>query len=135
MLPYSSRLSRVILLLFFLLVIGYGFFEAQAILWGPRIEIASTPTEVTDQYVRIQGSATHIASLSMNGAEIPVTESGEFDEPFLLADGENRILLEATDRYGNTTEKTVTIYYTPEVGSGPPASTTSSTDTATTTAD
>lgn len=134
MLPYSSRLSRIALLLFFLLVIGYGFYEAQAILWGPRIEIASAPTRATDRYVRIQGSATHIASLSMNGAEIAVTESGEFDEPFLLSNGENRILLEAVDRYGNTTEKTVVIYYVPEVDSGPPA-TAGNTDAAATTAD
>lgn len=114
MLPYSTRLSRIALIVFFLAAIGYGLFEAQAILFGPRIAVDDTPGAVLDQqYVKIQGTATHIASLSMNGADIPVTETGAFDEPFLLAPGENRIRLVATDRYGNTTTKVVTLYYVP----------------------
>lgn len=129
MLPYSTKLSRVAIGLFFVLAIGYGVFEAKGIILGPQISIADTPTVVATQFVRIQGSATHIASLSMNGAAIPVTETGGFDEPFLLAKGENRILFEAKDKYGNTTKKTVILVYEPAAH----AAATTSPETATTT--
>ncbi len=113
MLPYSTRLSRIGIGLFFLLAIGYGFFEAQGILLGPTIDVPSAPMVVHQEFIRIQGTATHIASLSMNGAEIPVTEAGAFDEPFLLAKGENRIALDAKDKYGNVTHKVLTVVFAP----------------------
>ena len=47
----------------------------------------------------------------MNGGEISVTENGEFDEPYVLAPGENRIVLEARDAYGHTKERIVEIVY------------------------
>lgn len=121
MVPYSARVSRVLLVIFFLAVFGYGLFEARGIVLGPRIEIDETPLEVSEQYVRIQGAATHIATLTMNGAAIPVTEEGVFDEPFLLHMGENVIRFQAADKYGNTTEKTVTIIYAPVTPAVPPA--------------
>lgn len=114
MLPYSTRLSRIALVVFFLIVVGYAIFEAQAILLGPRIGVDAANDAILDQpFVKIQGTASHISSLTMNGADIPVTETGAFDEPFLLAPGENRIQLVARDRYGNTTTKVVTLYYVP----------------------
>lgn len=111
MLPYSFRFSRIILFAFFLFAVLYGLFEAQGILLGPRIEIDGMPVHVTTDFVRIQGVATHIASISMNGAEIPVTATGAFDEPYLLGPGENRVEFVAKDKYGNTTTKTVVLYY------------------------
>lgn len=111
MLPYSFRLSRLILLLFFLFALGYGLFEARGIVLGPRIEVDDTPVRSASAFVRIEGRATHIASISMNGAEIPVTAEGAFDEPYLLGPGENRIELAARDKYGNETRRTVVIYY------------------------
>jgi uncharacterized protein YfaP (DUF2135 family) len=113
MLPYSTRLSRLAVVGFFVVAILYGIYEAQGILLGPSIEISEVPTTVSDEFIRIQGTATHIASLSMNGAEIPVTETGGFDEPFLLAHGENRITLEARDKYGNVSRKVLAIIYAP----------------------
>jgi hypothetical protein len=113
MLPYSTRLSRLAIFGFFVLAILYGLYEAQGILLGPSIEVATVPTAVSDEFIRIQGTATHIASLYMNGAEIPVTETGGFDEPFLLARGENRITLEARDKYGNLSRKVLAIIYAP----------------------
>lgn len=133
MLPYSNRLSRIALIIFFLIVAGYTIFEAQAILLGPRIVIDNATNMVLhQQFVKIQGMAIHITSLTMNGAEIPVTEAGVFDEPYLLALGENRITLVAKDRYGNTTTKIVTLYYMPTTtpASLMPASPTPATSTA-----
>ncbi len=137
MLPYSTRLSRIALVIFFLAVVGYAIFEAQAILLGPRIAVDdATSAVLNQQFVKIQGTATHIASLTMNGADIPVTETGSFDEPFLLAPGENRIELVAKDRYGNATTRVVTLYYVPTTTPAalpPPAGPSATTSPATTT--
>jgi hypothetical protein len=111
MLPYSFRPGRIILVVFFLFALGYGIFEAQGIVLGPQIHIDDASVESSTQFVRIQGVATHIASLSMNGAAIPVTTDGAFDEPFLLASGENRVVLSAKDKYGHTTQKLLVLYY------------------------
>ena len=114
MLPYSdNRLTRIALVAFFLLIIGYAYFEARALLWGPSITVPTNTTIVHERFIHIQGSADHIASISMNGKDIAVTEAGAFDEPYLLSPGYNRIILEAKDKYGNKTSKVVGITYVP----------------------
>jgi len=112
MLPYgNSRITRIALAIFFLILIGYGYFEARALLFGPRIDVGNAMTVSHDQFVKIQGTTDHIASLLMNGKAISVTEDGAFDEPYLLAPGSNRVILTAKDKYGNTTSKMLDIYY------------------------
>ena len=121
MLPYSdNRFTRIALVVFFLLIIGYAYFEARALLWGPSINVSSSQSlEVHERFIHIQGTADHIAAISMNGKEIAVTESGAFDEPYLLAPGYNRIILEARDKYGNSTSREIGITYVPDTT--PPA--------------
>lgn len=112
MLPYrDSRLTKIILVAFFVLVLGYAFFEAQGILFGPSIEVPQEITEVHEELITIKGKAERISSLSMNGKEIQVTESGEFEEPYLLASGLNRIVLDAEDKYGRRTQEVIEIVY------------------------
>ncbi len=114
MLPYSdSRLTKIALACFFLLIIGYAYYEARGLLYGPVITVDSQVAEMHDQFVHIKGSASRIASLSMNGTDIAVTEAGDFDEPYLLSAGYNRIVLNAKDKYGNQTSRAIEIMYTP----------------------
>lgn len=114
MLPYrDSRLTYVALGIFFLIVLGYAYYEAQGILFGPSITIISGVTEVHEPFISIKGKADRIASLSMNGKPIPVTEEGVFEEPYLLAPGYNRIVLEAKDKYGRRRSREIEIVYTP----------------------
>ncbi|MDO8481828.1 MAG: hypothetical protein Q7S75_01960 [bacterium] len=114
MLPYrDSRLSRIALATFFIIVIIYAYYEARGLLFGPTIR---TPTEVTvshDRFIFIRGSADRISALFMNGKPVSVTESGAFEEPYLLAVGYNRILLRARDKYGRTSEEVVEVIYEP----------------------
>lgn len=115
MLPYrDGRITRIALTLFFLLIVGYAYFEARGVLYGPSIHITSGVQEVHDPFISIQGKAERIAELSMNGRPISVTEDGAFDEPYLLSPGLNRIMLDATDRYGRKTQQVVAIVYTPD---------------------
>lgn len=118
MLPYrDSRLTYIALGIFFLIVLCYAYFEARGLLFGPSIIISSNSTEVDEPFVTIQGHADRIASLSMNGKTIPVTETGEFEEPYLLSLGYNRIVFDASDKYGRTRRQAIEIVYTPKPNS------------------
>jgi len=137
MLPYrDSKLTRFVLVVFFLIIIGYAYYEARGILFGPSIQISQTIQEVSNPYIELSGTTSHIATLSMNGQSIPVTEAGAFEIPFALAPGYNRIVLDATDKYGHSTEKVVQIIYTPPAASSTPqegiATTTAATSASTT---
>ncbi len=118
MLPYrDGRITRIVLVLFFLLIVGYAYYEARGVLYGPNIQVMSGIQQVSDPFISIQGKAERIADLSMNGRPISVTEDGAFDEPYLLAPGLNRIMLDATDRYGRTTQQIIEVVYTPTASS------------------
>lgn len=112
MLPYrDSRFMRLGLLAFFLILAAYAYYEAHGVLEGPVITISGRAMETSQPLIRIQGKAERIASLSMNGTAISVSENGEFDEPYLLAPGYNRIVLDARDKYGKTSERVIEIIY------------------------
>ena len=135
MLPYGdTRLTRMGLALFFVVIIGYGIYEGKGLLLGPNIDISSQVSTSHDPFVKIEGRAERIASLSMNGKDIPVTENGNFSEPFLLASGDNRILLEAKDKYGHATMHIVEIVYIPDsLAVAPETATSTAPETSTTT--
>ena len=117
MLPYrDSRLIRIGLAVFFLIVLGYAYYEGRALLYGPIIDISPRVMEVSDPLITISGQARRIASLALNGMEISVTEEGGFSEKYVLTPGYNRLILNARDKYGKTTERVVEIVYkSPEV--------------------
>ena len=112
MLPYrDSRFTVVALIAFFAIALGYALFEVRGVLLGPTIDIPAGISEVHDPYVLIQGRASRISSLSMNGKQIEVTEDGAFSQPYLLALGYNRIILDAKDSYGRSRQRVIEIMY------------------------
>lgn len=114
MLPYrNNRIAAAAIIIFFLAVVGYAYFEARNILYGPRIDIATpdAPLSVTEQLIRIKGMAENISELTVNGNPTSVTEDGAFDEALLLAVGYNKIVLSAKDKFGRSTTKTLQIIY------------------------
>ena len=118
MLPYrDSRLTRFVIIGFFLVVIAYAYYEGRGLLYGPSIEISNRVMEVSEPTISIEGSAERIASLRMNGKSIPVTEDGTFSELYVLTPGYNRITLSASDRYGKSTERILEIVYKPKTQS------------------
>jgi hypothetical protein len=130
MLPHrDSKLTRIALIIFFIVILLYGIYEAQGLLFGPKIKMATAREVVHDPYIKIEGQADRIASLSMNGKDVPVTEQGDFSEPFLLAEGDNQVTLEAKDTYGRVTKSSVEIVYVPQKAPAAAASTTTSSST------
>ena len=115
MLPYrDSRLVRSVLVLFFMLLVGYGIYEAQGILYGPLIDVPSEAMTVSDPYTLVRGRAQRITELRLNGRQISVTEKGKFEEPYILAEGSNHLILDARDARGRTTRKFIMVIYAPK---------------------
>ena len=108
----DSRLVKIFLVVFFLIVIGYAYYEARGMLFGPKISINTTELTVSDPFVTIKGHADRIASLLMNGRPISVTEDGVFEEPFVLSPGINHVIFEAKDKYGRMSERIVELVLT-----------------------
>lgn len=128
MLPYrDSKLVRISLFVFFALLAAYALYEAWGMLYGPMIDIPEGTVTVSSAHTLIKGRAERITELRLNGKAIPVTESGEFEEPYLLAEGSNHLILEARDARGRTTQKELDILYVPQGGTAPPASTAATT--------
>ncbi len=116
MFPYrDSRITRTAIGIFFLIVIGYAYFELHGILYGPTIEITSSTSATHDPFTTVVGTAGRISSLTMNGQAVSVTEAGAFAEPYLLVPGLNQIVLEAKDKYGRDRKVVVQIVYSPPV--------------------
>lgn len=113
MLPYHSHLSHIALVIFFILVLLYAYYEARGILYGPRIMIPPETTLVHDPFITIRGKAERIVELRMNGSAVSVTEDGTFEEPYLLATGYNQIVFEASDRYKHTDTEVLEVIYEP----------------------
>lgn len=114
MLPYrDSRLTKLALGAFFVLAAGYALFEARNMLFGPSITVPTRTIETRDALITITGRANHISALFMNGAQVAVTEDGTFEEPFVLAEGLNRIVLDAKDKYDRRTQKIIEVVYSP----------------------
>lgn len=107
----ESRFIRLVLILFFVLAGGYALYEAQGLLYGPKIHLADTATSTRNSFIRFEGRAERITELRLNGTTISVTENGNFSEPYLLAPGSNRIIFEAHDARGRTTRETLDIIY------------------------
>lgn len=118
MLPYrDSRITRIVLVVFFILIAAYAYYEGSGLLWGPAIEIENRVLEVSEPFITIEGKAERVAALSMNGKSIAITEDGTFSEGYVLAPGYNRITLSARDRFGKSTERAIEILYTPSTSS------------------
>jgi hypothetical protein len=117
LLSRDSRITRTVIGIFFLIVLGYAYFELHGILYGPTIEVTSGTNVAYDPMITITGTASRISSLSMNGQAVSVTEQGAFAEPYLLALGLNRIVLEARDKYGRNRKEVIQVVYSPSADS------------------
>ena len=63
----DSRIVTISLIIFFIILLGYALYEAQAMLWGPRITVPSETIIVHEPFASIQGKAENIAELRLNG--------------------------------------------------------------------
>lgn len=117
----ESRIIRLSLLLFFIALIVYGLYEASSLIWGPRITLPGDTIIVSEPHALIRGATENVASISLNGTALSVTEDGAFERRVTLMPGTNRFVLTAHDKYGRSRENAVDILYvTPPEDTRPP---------------
>jgi hypothetical protein len=98
---------------FVLIIVGYGIFQSQKIVGGPKISVNSPATgQVVERSdVDISGVATNISAISLNDRPIFIDESGNFSEKLMLYPGYNIIKLRAEDKFGSKVEKDLELVY------------------------
>lgn len=105
-------MTRYLIALVLCILIGYGLIEAWALLAGPSLSITSPidNTPYPGSIVSIQGKATRVATLTLNGASIPHDQSGNFSSTLTFPRGGSILTFVATDRFGRSVTATRSIF-------------------------
>ncbi len=99
--------------IFFLFIIIYAFFRSHDLLYGVKItNVNITDGEkVANNVIEIKGNAKNAVNLTLNGREISISETGDFDETIALLSGYNVINIKAKDKFGYIDEKNYKLMY------------------------
>ena len=101
----AVRLSAVIL--FGLIIIGYGLFQGKKYIIGPVITIYSPQNGAAynTPLIQVDGRVQNVSFLKLDGRQIFTDTKGRFSEKLLLSSGYNILVLDAQDKFGKTVSK------------------------------
>lgn len=104
-------MTRTLVVLAVLIILGYGAFEARRLVEGPEITIVSPQdgTATSSSLVLIAGTAQNISFLTINDAPAYTDQQGNFVENFSPATGYTVVTVAAVDRFGRRASKSVAI--------------------------
>ncbi len=105
-------MTRLLILVVFVSVLGYGFVKAWALLAGPTLSLASPGNDasIPGGIVTVSGKATRTVALKLDGATILPDENGAFSSVLTFPHGASILTITATDRFGRTVSKRRTIF-------------------------
>lgn len=104
--------------LFYFMVFGllctivlYSIYQSKNLISGPQIRVLypHNGQRISSSSLELEGSASNITAISLNGRPIYVDENGNFKEKLLLPYGYTIIELSATDKFGRTKIKTLEV--------------------------
>ena|SRR3989338_6791588 len=98
------------IVIFFILLAGYGFYRSQDLLLGVKIKDVKMERE-SGGVLEVAGNARNAVRLVLNGREISIDQSGNFSETLALLPGYNVMEITARDKFGNTDEKNYQLIY------------------------
>ncbi len=109
----KKYLNFIIIFLLLAIPISYTAYEIQKLFYGPKImvEYPQNGILVSDSLLEIKGIAENINNISLNDKKIFIDEKGNFNEKILLSYGYNVLQLEANDKFGRQTDKTIEVIY------------------------
>ena len=106
------------LAVFFLLILTYAFFRSQDLISGVKIKNvnidglpAQSGTKVVSNVIKVTGNAKNAINLAINGREISIDKSGNFNETIALLSGYNIMNIIAKDKFGYVDEKNYKLMY------------------------
>lgn len=93
-------------------LLAYGLFEARPLLVGPVVALASPEDGASypGGIVTIEGRASRVAALTLDGAPLLPDQSGHFAATLAFPRGGSILTLVASDRFGRTVTKERLIY-------------------------
>lgn len=101
-------MTKQILSLVLVLLLGYGMIEAWPLLSGPSLTV-QTPTEnssAASGTLSLTGHVSRAVTLTVNGSPLIATEDGAFNAVRTFPHGVSLLTFSATDRFGRS--RTVT---------------------------
>ncbi|OHA18741.1 MAG: hypothetical protein A2664_04515 [Candidatus Taylorbacteria bacterium RIFCSPHIGHO2_01_FULL_46_22b] len=103
----ALKFSLIAIALLTLLI--YGYFQASSIITGPVLTISSPrngqTVSSTSPSVLLEGTATGVSFLTINGLQVFTNEKGIFARKLLLTEGYNIITVEAQDKFKRSVKK------------------------------
>lgn len=101
--------------LFSLFFSFYLFWQFNHFWQGPtlKIESPSAKQEFKEKEITIEGQTDPEASLKINEEVVSLDEKGNFKKKISLFEGENKIIIEATNRNGKKTSIKREVYFSP----------------------
>lgn len=108
-----THIRTIALFLFIVVIAGYVLFQTRNLIYGPVIVINSPQNgaAVSESLISIDGVAKNISFINLNGGQIFVDEEGKFNQQLLLSRGYNIMTLQAQDKFGRETSKTLELIY------------------------
>lgn len=105
-------MTRYLLAIVLLALVGYGLIEAWPLLAGPSLSIESPEENASfpDGIVTITGKASRIALLSLDGASVLHDKDGAFSTTLTFPHGASILTFVATDRFGRHVSVTRSIF-------------------------
>lgn len=97
-------MTRIIIGIVLLLLVGYGAFKSWPLLSGPSLAIDSPISYTTsaDGSIVVSGVAHNTEALFLNGGPLLIDPKGHFYKALLLPSGGAILTLTASDRFGRT---------------------------------
>lgn len=94
-----------------IVLLGYGFFEAQRLIEGPliTIEMPKNGSATSSRGVVIAGTASNISFLTINDKPSFTDESGRFSELLSIPPGVTVLTVAAIDRFGRRASESVSL--------------------------
>ncbi|MCX6786822.1 MAG: hypothetical protein NTU85_03375 [Candidatus Kaiserbacteria bacterium] len=105
-------MTKYLICVILLVLVGYGFIKAWPLIQGPSLSIASPAdhTAFPGGIVIISGKAERAAQLTLDGAPTLHEENGSFSSVLSFPRGGSILTFVATDRFGRTVTATRNIF-------------------------
>lgn len=112
MLPHHSKLTKYLFAIFVVIVLFYAYFEARNLLYGPQIVLQNEEAiTVYDELIEISGTVKNVVEITLSGRPVFIDDTGFFTEKLLLAEGLNRFVFEARDKFDHKTQEVLEVVY------------------------
>jgi len=107
--PMKWWLGYGSIFLLFLMIGIYGHMKLKIAISGIDITAFISDTS-SDTLKYIEGNANKAIYITINGREIFIEKNGKFKEPINLPSGMNIITIEAQDKFGHVSKRTIEVF-------------------------